>query len=255
MIPYLHLEAIKFGLLVLHVWGFFVAAGAAAAIFLGKKMTRRRGLNENFFINASFWIFLAALVGARLFHVFFYDWPYFRTNLIEIAAFWQGGLSSVGGFLGAAVAIFLIFRRRFSEFWSYGDIFAFVFPLGWGIGRLGCFFTHLHPGKLTNFFLAVRFPDGPRHELGFYEALLGFLIFGLFLFLARQPRRNGFYVLVLIFVYSIPRFFLDFLRAEDLPASDTRYLGLTPAQYAMIVLVGIGALIFTRYKRRMTTAG
>jgi phosphatidylglycerol:prolipoprotein diacylglycerol transferase len=102
---------------------------------------------------------------------------------------------------------------------------------------LGCFFAHDHPGKPTNFLLGVRYPDGLRHDLGLYESIL-YLAIAIGLWFAqdiyRITRRQGAAWMILIFAYAVPRFALEFLRVED-----TRYLGLTPAQYfcASVVLV------------------
>jgi phosphatidylglycerol---prolipoprotein diacylglyceryl transferase len=45
---------------------------------------------------------------------------------------------------------------------------------------------------------------------------------------------------VLALGYAVPRFFLDFLRARDLPFVDGRILGLTPAQWLTPVLAVVG---------------
>ena len=38
-------------------------------------------------------------------------------------------------------------------------------------GRLGCTLVHDHVGSRSEFLLAIRFPDGARHDLGLYELL------------------------------------------------------------------------------------
>ena len=100
---------------------------------------------------------------------------------------------------------------------------------------------HDHPGVRTSFPLAVLFPDGPRHDLGFYDALL---LAAITLLLYGQRRRGalrGSLLAVLALIYGAGRFVLDFLRARDLPYVDARYLGLTPAQYFCVALLAYGA--------------
>ncbi len=55
----------------------------------------------------------------------------------------------------------------------------------------------------------------------------------------------------MLVAYSVPRFFLDFLRAYDLAYRDVRYFGLTPAQYACIActLIGLRFLLKTKTPR------
>src|SRR5690606_24996074 len=121
------------------------------------------------------------------------------------------GLSSMGGVLGGLIALVIVFRRRGWKLGPYLDALALGVAPGWMVARLGCFTAHDHPGVLTDFPLAVAFPDGPRHDLGLYDALvLGALSLVLYA-LARRPRPQGLLMGILALGYSIPRFFLDFL--------------------------------------------
>ncbi len=49
-------------------------------------------------------------------------------------------------------------------------------------------------------------------------------------------------------LYGFGRFFLDFLRASDLPYVDARYFGLTPAQYVCIGFAVYGVLALWRFR-------
>jgi phosphatidylglycerol:prolipoprotein diacylglycerol transferase len=89
--------------------------------------------------------------------------------------------------------------------------------------------------------LAVAFPGGARHDLGFYDALLLGAITVVLHALRRRNALRGSLLGVLALLYGIGRFLLDFLRARDLPYVDARYLGLTPAQWFCIALVAYGA--------------
>jgi phosphatidylglycerol:prolipoprotein diacylglycerol transferase len=117
---------------------------------------------------------------------------------------------------------------------------------------MGCTTAHDHPGCPSQFWLAVRFPDGPRHDLGFYEFLLCFLWLPLVYWLGRKKKVDdpprGTLMHAMLVAYAVPRFFLDFLRAYDLAYRDVRYAGLTPAQYGCIffTIVGIRFLLKNR---------
>jgi phosphatidylglycerol:prolipoprotein diacylglycerol transferase len=111
--------------------------------------------------------------------------------------------------------------------------------------------VHDHPGKVTEFALAVadyRFgvpPYQPRHDLGLYEVIYSTLIIALFLWLEHRSRRPvGFYCVLLPLVYAPVRFVLDFLRATPLEGGDVRYAGLTPAQWSSIVMICIGLAVW-----------
>jgi len=78
------------------------------------------------------------IIGARLGHVFFYDWPYYKDNLLEIFQVWNGGLASHGGTLGMIIALILYQRaisKKFPEFTLIRLFDLVVIP----IGLVACF--------------------------------------------------------------------------------------------------------------------
>lgn len=222
-----------------------VSLGIVAGLFLSRYLAKKYFLSVDVLLDLAIWALVFGMIGGRLFFVLFYSLDYFLNNPWDIFKFWQGGASSLGGFFGAMVAVWLFAKRRhftFKELLPYLDIGVVGLWLGWGIGRLGCFFIHDHPGRLSNFFLAVNFPIGTRHDLGLYDSLLGFAIFIIFIILFKYlvHKRWGLVTALSVGMYVVVRFFLDFLRATDLSQSDYRYLYLTPAQWGMLsVLLGL----------------
>jgi phosphatidylglycerol:prolipoprotein diacylglycerol transferase len=182
---------------------------------------------------------------------------YERDTLVEVLrdpslffSTWLG-LSSYGGFFGGILGCFIWRYRTKKPLLPYANAVAFGLPFGWFFGRLGCFVVHDHPGKPSDFWLAVadyRFGSPPyvaRHDLGLYEVIYSAGIMALFLWLEhRQRRPTGFYCVLLPLVYAPVRFFLDFLRATPLEGGDVRYAGLTPAQWSSIAMVGVGLAVW-----------
>ncbi|MFA6491078.1 MAG: prolipoprotein diacylglyceryl transferase family protein [Candidatus Magasanikbacteria bacterium] len=242
MIPYFQFNYFVVGFLTIHVWGLLVATGIICAVTLGRKLTKKYLLSEDVFLDLVIWVLVSAIFFARIFHVVFYNFDFYVIHPSEILKFWQGGQSSLGGFFGAAVAIYLFAKLRhfkMIDFWPYLDIMAISYFLGQGIGRIGCFLIHDHVGILSNSFLAVKFPYGSRFDLGLLESLFVFVIFGIFykLFNKLITKRWGIVSVYSFMIYAVGRFFLDFLRATDLVDSDPRYLHLTAAQWGMIIIV------------------
>ena len=129
-----------------------------------------------------------------------------------------------------------------------GDVGVFGMSVGFWFGRFGCTTAHDHAGAPTDFFLGVEYPrgrhpnfpdgispEGVYHDLGLYEAigLMPVVVIGLFLLSRWAGRKPGHLVAFFAIVYSVPRFFLDFLRY---PGSDPRYFGLTPGHYMSLAL-------------------
>lgn len=247
MIPYFQIPPLRLGPIDIYAFGVLTALG----IYLGARLAARAARryhpgNDLALVEAAPWMVLAGLVMGHLVHLFGYHPEILRREgFSAIFRIWDG-LSSMGGVLGGLIALVIVFRRRGWKLGPYLDALALGVAPGWMVARLGCFTAHDHPGVLTDFPLAVAFPDGPRHDLGLYDALvLGALSLVLYA-LARRPRPQGLLMGILALGYSIPRFFLDFLRARDLAFVDGRILGLTPAQYLTIVWAGLGIWLIAR---------
>ena len=122
---------------------------------------------------------LATMLGARLGHVFFYDWAYYQNHLLEILlpiresaegqlfGFINGyeftgftGLASHGAAIGVIIGMWL-YTRKFPEFkllWIL-DRVVIPFAIGAFCVRLGNFFNSEINGKITdeNFIFATKF--------------------------------------------------------------------------------------------------
>ncbi|MEK9130615.1 MAG: prolipoprotein diacylglyceryl transferase [Patescibacteria group bacterium] len=242
MIPWIQWTTIYLGALPIQIWGLLVALGFLFGAVAAAWMARRRGLDPKHIYDLAAWIVVAAMIGGRLFHVVFYDPDFYLANPGQILAFWQGGMSIYGGFVGAILASLVYCQRRKLSIHQYADAVIFGLPLGMFIGRIGCFLIHDHPGTATSFFLGVKYPDGViRHDLGLYESLNGLILFFLFLLLAKRHVKQGTYIIVFCLWYGVSRFLLDFLRLVDV-----RYLGLTPGQYLSAILIGLGIILWLK---------
>lgn len=266
MLPYFHLSSFWLGPLKIHVWGLFVAAGFLIGLLIARARAKKEGVKVEAIENLILWIVISALFFSRLFYVLFGgELSVFLERPWLILAIWQGGMMSTGGFFGATIALLVFYkkcrRQRHPEhvsgspiqnFWLYADILSYSFIFGWLIGRIGCFLTHLHPGRLTNSFLGVNFTEGARLDMAILEALILLPLAILFIVFSKKQHHAGFYTIWLLLYYGVVRFLLDFFRATDLSLSDARYLSLTVAQWGSVLLILIGLFYAKRISR---TAG
>jgi phosphatidylglycerol:prolipoprotein diacylglycerol transferase len=265
LIPYLELPEITviserfFGsfpetAITMKPFGMLLALGAYTGTVAALRHARRLGASTSAVLSFTGWIAVAAFVFAHWLDALFYYPSEVLADPLLLFRFWEG-LSSFGGFVGAFVGAFAWRFYYKARLLPYADIVASSFPLSMALGRLGCAVAHDHPGLRSEFWLAVRYPDGGRHDLGFYEFLLMSALAVAFLVLRRSRRPWGFFGGILCTVYAPVRFGLDFLRerseivgADLVAAADARYLGLTPAQWACVPLFAIGATLLVRAK-------
>jgi len=160
----------------------------------------------------------------------------------------KAGLTSFGGAVGALVAAVLFCRLRGYSYertlWMF-DLLAFGGTAAAALGRLGCTLAHDHRGLLSTSWLAVRFPEGPRYDLGLIDFVFLSALFGVFCWLDRRPRPAGFFVIALAIAYSAFRI----LRAE---------LEVQPhiIGWVMVCLAGTAGAFFRpdRFARHLTEA-
>lgn len=253
MIPYFEIPSLPIGPLELQPFGALAALGVVVGAKVAESSARRMKLDPRPMAQFAVWALIGGIVGGHLVHLLLYHPEELSKSPFQILRFWDG-LSSFGGLLGGLIATVIWFRVKKLRFNDYADALALGVAPGWAIARLGCFAVHDHPGVRTDFFLAVAFPGGARHDLGLYGALLLFALTALVHWMHRSGRLRGLLLPVLAVGYGIGRFFLDFLRASDLAYVDARYFGLTPGQYFCIALVGWGAVMLAGSKRAASPA-
>ncbi len=241
MIPYYDIATFTIGGVAFHTFGLLVAIGT----LVGHAVLSRRaqvlrvgppGLIDVFTLVT----FAGGFFFGHVFDMLAYRPAEVLTHPSELLMV-HHGLSSFGGVAGAFIAGYAFVALKKLDPWTFTDLCTYAFPFGWLFGRAGCAVAHDHKGIATDSFLAVRFPEGPRYDLGLLELFFVPLLCALVVVVGRRTRRPGAVSGALAVAYALIRFPLDFLRARDLgDESDARYLGLTPAQWACFVTFAAG---------------
>lgn len=229
----------------------------ATGIFLGVRQIKNRaeqvGLNVESTLSAVHWSLIPGFIGAYLLEILLYEPHRLFTEGFSVLA--SPNLSSYGG-LFTSILGYLWWQRKYKpkNIPLLTDVLVEGAVIGFLFGRLGCAIVHDHPGIPTDFFLAVKYPDTPRHDLGFEEFLLiAFVLFPISQWFSKRFRRGeipaGYQTALICTIYPPVRFFLEFLREDASVAGDTRYLGLTPAQYFSFIFFAIGIKEFIRLRK------
>lgn len=227
--------------LAIQPFGLLVATGVLSGARLAEWRAAKLGLRRELISDHIAHVVIIGFVLGHMFDAVFYTPEELKRDPLYLFKVWTG-LSSFGGFFGAAIGAFIWKWRRGVPLVPFFDQVAFGLPLGWFFGRMGCFVVHDHPGKPSDFFLAVANyewgtpPYVARHDLGLYEVIWAALVVPLFLYLQRKPRPYGFFIGMIAILYAPVRFGLDYLRVAD----PTYVLGLTPGHWSALLALGLG---------------
>jgi phosphatidylglycerol:prolipoprotein diacylglycerol transferase len=69
MIPYFELMSLQFGPLKIYVWGLMVAAGLLTAVFLGRRLGGKAGLDRDVLLDLAIWVMIGALIFGRIVYI------------------------------------------------------------------------------------------------------------------------------------------------------------------------------------------
>ncbi len=249
MIPYFQIEEIKFGPIHLQAWGLLVSLGFLAAILWGIKEAKKKNISTDIILNLAIISFFSSMIGARLLFVLLFIKD-FTSNPLEVFKFWHGGLVYYGGFILAILCCILYIRYKKINLKILADILAPGIALGYGIGRIGCFFIHDHIGKITSMPWGINYFGEVRHDTGLYGSLSGFILFFILVFLSKKKfLPSGGLFLFFLGGYAFSRFIIDFFRADDLAIVDPRFLGLTLSQYISLIIIVLTFILGYNLKR------
>ncbi len=253
-----NLEIPGVGTLPIDPWATLVCIGFVVGLELARARAIRLGLDVRDIVDGAVFIVLSGFFVAHIFTVLFYFPERMQVggefNLVAavgaILRVWQG-FASTGGFVGAVLGAIVFYGWiRPRDAWRHADVITYGFPFGWFLGRMGCGVVHDHIGAQTTWPIGMDFGvDGVRHELGLYEAALMLPLCALFWWLGRKDQASGTFLALFGMAYAPIRFGLDFLRNTDLEHQDARYLGLTPAQFGMVIMFGAAAVLWIRVRK------
>ena len=226
---------------------------------------RQQGRNEEYASNIVVAGVIGGIVGAKIWFVVLTQNP--------DALFSRSGLVWYGGFLGGTAAVFLNGLRERVPTRVTLDLTAPALPLGYAMGRIGCFLVQDDYGVPTSLPWAMKFPEGlppstaqrmfsnfgvpiqqgvnpleviAVHPTQLYEVAVMMIAFWALWTLRDHARGTGWLFGVYLLFAGTERFLVEFLRAKD-----DRFLGgFTVAQLTSVVLAVIGVAFMVRWAGR-----
>ncbi len=237
-------------------YALLAVIGVICCGFLSAYMGNRRGIAFDSIIIAMLWTVGGMLVGGHLLYgitnlpMMLTASPTSITELFKVLIQGFGGMVFYGGFIGAAITVF-VYKKHSSapntEFLP--DIFAVSVPLFHFFGRLGCFLGGCCYGIESKFGLTVynnpispsingvnRFPVQPL------EALCNLIIFAVLFALYKKEKCKERLIYLYMIFYPLVRFFTEMLRGDEIRGI---WHGLSTSQWISICLLifSVGKLI------------
>ena len=183
---------------------------------------------------------LGTLAGGRALVVFNNEWEFYGAHPWAIFAVWIGGFASHGLIFGGAAGVLAFSAIRKVPFRPLLDVMAIAACFILGCGRIGNFIDGQIFGSLTDFPIAVQFPEaeGFRHPVVLYDGIKNFLLIPVLIWIRSRGVPPGRLAVWFIILYSELRIPIDMLR--DYPIS---MWGFPTGQTLNFLMLGFGVLM------------
>ena len=258
-IPSPNSGSIDLGPITLRMYGFMIALGVIAAVWLMGKRFMSKGINPDHASGLAMWIVPAGIIGARVYHVIT-DWKRFEGNWDEAIQIWNGGLGILGGVLFGIAVAFLYCRKHDLDIKEVMDGVAPALALAQCIGRWGNYFNQELFGRPTNLPWGLEIGQRKRpieyaaedtfHPAFLYESLWNALVVFMLIKLGKTGRLSSGLLMVAYFAfYSIGRLWIEALRIDE--ASNLAGLRINIWVFTVVFIVS-AVILFVGVRRNIT---
>lgn len=243
-------------------YGLLWIVGIACSYFIVRKVYIDQKIGEKKFDPLFFYCFVGMIAGARLGHCLFYEPDYFLHHISEIFlpvrflpdGSWKfigyRGLASHGGTIGLMITLMLYCKRYKMHIIDVFDIISIATPVCACCIRLANLMNSEIIGKATDAtwaFVFLQVDNVPRHPAQLYEALF-YLLLGIVMWGIYKKRglgvKRGFYFGMCLTVIFAFRFFVEFLKEDQVAFEENMTWNMGQLLSIPFVLVGIYFMFF-----------
>lgn len=211
---------LNFGPFQVRWYGLAFAIGFFIGYKIVERMFRHEGAPERWLGILLAYLIAGTIIGARLGHVFFYEWEYYKHHLTDIPKIWEGGLASHGGTIAIIIAMF-IFSWTVSKkpaSWVFDKVVIPIALVG-GLIRLGNLMNSEIYGDVTDlpwgFVFVSRGEMLPKHPTQIYEAACYFALFAfmMWMYWKKNLEERPWLITGVFFLgIFIPRFLIEYIK-------------------------------------------
>lgn len=250
------------GFITLRWYSLAFMVGFIAGYEIVSRMFRHEGAPERWLGILLLWVVAGTIIGARLGHVFFYEWDFYSQHPEKIMRVWEGGLASHGGTIGVILSVifFSIFTTKRDPIWTFDRLVVPIALVG-GLIRLGNLMNSEIYGHATTLpwgFKFVRSAEWHQlyeglacHPTQIYEALCYFALFGLLMWMywrRNAESRPGLIFGVFLIGIFLPRFLIEFLKNDQVAFEADMVLNM--GQLLSIPFIILGVILVIRAMMR-----
>lgn len=258
------------GFVTVRWYGLMFAIGFLVGYEIVYRIFKHEGAPERWLAPLFFYVVIATIIGARLGHVFFYEWDHYSQYPGDILKIWEGGLASHGGTIGIIIAIFIFSWAvtKKSVLWTLDRL---CIPIGFvgALIRFGNLMNHEIYGGPTDLPWGFCFIQNinqymqgaepiftqPCHPTQIYEAICYLVVFAVCMWLywrRNAQERPGFILGVFLIGIFASRFFIEYVKEVQVGWEETMRstIGLDQGQMLSIPFVIAGVWLIIRALRR-----
>lgn len=209
-----------FGWISIKGYGFMISLGIAAAILLANYRGRKKEMDTDVIIDIAIYGIIGGVIGGKLLYILT-ELPYIIKNPVVLRDMLSGGFVLYGAIIGGALGAYIFLKRKNMSFIKYFDLVAPSIALAQSFGRIGCFLAGCCYGKPTDGPFGVVFKNSGYapanihiHPTQIYSSIGDLAICLILIFFASKPRKDGQVGGLYMILYSIGRFFMEFLRDD-----------------------------------------
>lgn len=244
-------------------YGLMFAIGFLIGYNIEAKIFKHEGAPESWLGTLLMWTVAGTIIGARLGHVFFYEWDLYSQDPIRILYIWEGGLASHGGAIGVILGVFCFswFTAKRNPLWTFDRLVIPIALVG-GLIRLGNLMNHEIYGHATDLPWAFRFItnihqwqngadpifSAPSHPTQLYEAACYFALFGILMWMywrKNAETRPGLIFGVFFIGIFLPRLLIEFVKNDQVAWEADMTLNMGQLLSIPFILCGIALVIYS----------
>ncbi|MBD5197726.1 MAG: prolipoprotein diacylglyceryl transferase [Bacteroidales bacterium] len=243
-------------------YGLMFAVGFLIGYNIEARIFKHEGAPESWLGTLLMWTVAGTIIGARLGHVFFYEWDIYSQDPIRILYIWEGGLASHGGTIGVMIGVFCFswITAKRSPLWTFDRLVIPIALVG-GLIRLGNLMNHEIYGHPTDLPWAFRFItnihawqngadpifSAPSHPTQLYEAACYFALFGLLMWMywkKNAETRPGLIFGVFFIGIFLPRLIIEFVKNDQVAWEANMTLNMGQLLSIPFIICGIILVIY-----------